>query len=283
MNELQSSEFDILKVFVGICEKHGLDYYLVCGSALGAVKYGGFIPWDDDVDVALPRKDYDRFVEIAKNELPDNFFLQNYKSDKYFPPIYSKLRNKATAFIEKGSETLDIVHGVYIDVFPLDGHPGGGIAGAIFELKKKIYVAGIAADFRHDSRLKEILYIPLKLAVRVLPRGYFAARYEKLVRKYPPESSELWCNYGNSKLKVEYAPREQYGAGADARFEEITVRVPSDSDAYLTQKYGDWRADLPEDQKVGHHFYAVCDLDRPYTDYVVPAGRGKIGIRSVNK
>ena len=94
MTELQSVEFSLLKSFVNICDELGLTYYLVCGSALGAVKYSGFIPWDDDIDVALPRNDYELFCEKAPALLPAGYFLQNHKTDKNYPRIYSKIAKK---------------------------------------------------------------------------------------------------------------------------------------------------------------------------------------------
>ena len=138
MNDLQRAEFEILKIFVDICEKYDLKYYLVCGSALGAVKYSGFIPWDDDIDVALLRSDYDKFCELAPTVLPKNIFLQNFRTDPEFPHIFSKLRNSNTTFIEKGTAHLKINHGVYIDVFPLDGYPVDSKKQISFEKKKKI-------------------------------------------------------------------------------------------------------------------------------------------------
>ena len=276
MDRLQSVEFEILKAFVSVCEKLNIDYYLVCGSALGAVKYGGFIPWDDDVDVALRREDYETFCEKAPQYLPDRYFVQNYKTDPKFPPAYTKIRDVRTTFVEKGSEELDIVHGVYIDVFPLDGHPEGGIKAAFFEAKKRIYVWGISSQFRHDSAWKDVVFTPLRAFSKLFRGCSFAKRYDKAAKSCPLERSSLWCNYGNSKLRVEYAPREQYKDGADAVFEGLSVKVPSDYDAYLTQKYGDWRADLPDDMKVGHHNCVVCDLDRPYGAYAVKTKKGAV-------
>ena len=123
MNDLQQTEFKMLKCFVEICNKLNLKYYLVCGTALGAVKYKGFIPWDDDVDVALPREDYEIFCKEAQRLLPKEYFLQTYKTDKAYPSIFAKIRNSNTTYIEKTIAKLPINHGVYIDVFPLDGYP----------------------------------------------------------------------------------------------------------------------------------------------------------------
>ena len=99
MNRLQEIEFDLLKIFISVCEKLNLHYYLVCGTALGAVKYGGFIPWDDDVDVALCREDYKVFCEKAQQFLPDGIFLQTFETDQKYPCVFAKLRNSNTTYI----------------------------------------------------------------------------------------------------------------------------------------------------------------------------------------
>lgn len=123
MNELQKIEFDMLKEVVRVCSELKLTYYLVCGSALGAIKYRGFIPWDDDMDIALPRRDYEIFIKEAQALLPENLFLQNYHTEPSFPQIFSKLRNSETTYIEKSVSKLPVNHGVYIDIFPLDEYP----------------------------------------------------------------------------------------------------------------------------------------------------------------
>ena len=123
MTDLQKAELAILKEFIRICDSLHLTYYLVCGTALGAAKYSGFIPWDDDIDVALPREDYEVFCAKAQEMLPSYLFLQNYKTDPRYPLFFSKIRDSRTTYIEKSFAHLPIHHGVYIDVFPLDGYP----------------------------------------------------------------------------------------------------------------------------------------------------------------
>ena len=123
MTPLQQRELELLRLFVRLCEQLQLRYYLVCGTALGSVKYEGFIPWDDDVDVAMPREDYEVFLEKAPSLLPEGIFLQNYRTDPAFPQIFSKLRNSNTTYIEKSAAALPINHGIFMDIFPLDGYP----------------------------------------------------------------------------------------------------------------------------------------------------------------
>ena len=273
MNELQQKEFELLKCFIEICEKLELTYYLVCGSALGAVKYKGFIPWDDDVDVALPREDYEIFCKKAGDLLPEGLFLQTYKTDPEYPHIFAKIRNSNTAYFEKSVAKFKINHGVYIDVFPLDGYPTNRAAQRKIEIKKVFYDLLLSSNFESDCTLKvKILRRIFRFFGVHKKTAKIVARFEKMISSYPAKTSEIWCNHGNWQGKLEYSPKEHYGDGAVMEFEGIKVSVPQKYDEYLTQKYGDWRADLPEEQKVGHHFYSVMDLNKSYTEYIKQDG-----------
>jgi len=268
MNEQQRVSFELLEVFVSICEKWEIPYFLVCGSALGAVKYGGFIPWDDDVDVGLLRKDYQRFMEVAPQELPQWCFLQNYKTDKNFPLAISKLRNSNTTFIEAKHKHIQMHHGIYMDIFPLDGHPAGWLEKKVFAVRKKmndwVRLTVIDEPKTRKGRIRDSVLRFFGFHKRV---HLALARLEKLFSSYPPEESELWCNYGNWQGKLEYAPKWQYGKGTWATFEGLRVRIPENYDAYLTQKYGDWRSDPPQTQKTNPHKTAIMDAHRPYAEY----------------
>ena len=269
MNKLQQTEFELLNVFVDICDKLNLKYYLVCGTALGAVKYKGFIPWDDDVDVALLREDYEVFIKKAPLLLPEYLFLQNHHTDENFPQIYSKLRNSCTTYIEKSVENLPIHHGVYIDIFPLDGYPVRKVEQAFLEFRKRVYQSLMLSvcNVEQSKKAKFIKFIS-NLFDSSGNVNHIVKKYSKMLKSYPVQKSDYICNHGNWQGKLEYAPREQYGEGIIMKFEGLDVRVPEQYDAYLTQKYGNWRADLPVEQQVGHHYYSVLDLDNPYTMYL---------------
>lgn len=259
MNDLQNREFQMLKLLVELCDRLNVRYYLVCGSVLGAVKYGGFIPWDDDMDIGLLRSDYERFIREAPAFLPDWAFLQNYHTDQEFPHIFSKLRDSNTTFIERGVENLAMNHGVYVDIFPLDGYPQKPLDQFVFDIRKKVMRRMI-----DHVRQRKIMYRLgfLKNTSQILER------LDRLYKKYPPQGSDILCNHGNWQGKLEYAGRTQYGKGTQAIFEGLRVIIPEKYDEYLTQKYGDWHADPPEDKKKSHHDIVVCDLDRPYTEYM---------------
>lgn len=279
--ELKKTEFEILREVDSVCKQLHIRYYLVCGSALGAVKYKGFIPWDDDIDIGLLRPDYERFIREAQNYLQNHFFLQNYHTDPAFPHVFSKVRDSRTTFIEKSSAELPINHGVYIDVFPLDGYPKSRIAAFRLEFLKKIYSLQAACAFRFPCSKKAKMFFKVERFFGIHKRTqHIMKKYDNLISSYPVEGSTTICNHGNWQGKLEYAPCEQYGDGAFATFEGLPVRIPEKYDEYLTQKYGDWRAELPPEQQVGHHYVEVIDLCRPYTDYIEKVSNEKIRIKT---
>lgn len=269
MNELQQKEFELLREFDRICRALELPYFLVCGTALGAVKYQGFIPWDDDVDVAMYRQDYEKFIEMAPAMLPEGLFLQNHRTEPRFPQLYSKLRDSNTTYIEKTAAAIPMNHGIFIDIFPLDGYPKGAVAQRWLELRKKLYQSMLlsAYDFPRGgvNRMVCGFYRLLGLHRR---SGKIAARLNQCLSKYPVRGSDLICNHGNWQGKLEYAPSWQYGSGKIVEFEGLTSYVPERYDEYLRQKYGNWRADLPPEEQIGHHYHCVCDVHSAYTDYL---------------
>lgn len=270
MTALQEKEFEMLRLFVNICDELKLKYFLVCGSALGAVKYGGFIPWDDDVDVALPRPDYEIFLEKAPAMLPEWVFLQNYRTDPEYPGMGSKLRNKNTAFIEREAEKINMNHGIFIDVFPLDGYPEGEEAQKRFEKKKWAHYR------KRYTALIPFWHRDLGLTLRSFLRQYFGIysktakackKAEELALENDVMKSALWCNFANSMKKSEYVPRGIYGEGTFFSFEGLRVRIPEKYHEYLVQKYGDYSLDPPAEKQVPSHGYIV-DTEKPYTEYL---------------
>ncbi len=268
MNDIQKVSFDLLKTFIEITNKLNLKWYMVHGSALGAVKYSGFIPWDDDVDVAMPRKDYQIFCSVAQKLLPEYVFLQNYKTDKNFPHTYSKLRNSNTAFIETGAEKLDINHGIYIDIFPLDEYPEGEIEQQVLSKRLKMLRRMQYCALNDTSKKKVILR---NKAFRLL--GYHnktaqtIGKIEALITKFNAEGTK-WCNHGDRMGQKGCIDKSVYGEGLLCRFEDIDVIVPEKINEYLTIKYGNWKNDPPKNSQNSHHTHVVADAHKSYKEYI---------------
>lgn len=268
MNELQQHELQLLKVFVDLCNKYKLRYFLVCGSALGAVKYKGFIPWDDDIDVGMPRTDYELFLEKAQKDLPENLFLQNYRTDKYFPHVFTKLRDSNTTMIENNMAHLNMNHGIYIDIFPIDGAPNSKRKIEKMKFKKKILAWFHYCALNNNERFMVVCRNSVLRLFGFHKKTYKALNYlDKMISVYDTENSEIWCNHGNWQGDLEYAPKWHYGNGVEAEFEGIKVIIPEHYDEYLTQKYGDWRSDPPINKQKSHHSILVLDTKKSYKEY----------------
>ncbi len=282
MNKLQQVEFEILKEFICICNELGLTYYLVCGSALGAAKYNGFIPWDDDIDVALPREEYDIFCHKAQSMLPDHLFLQNYTTDKSYPLIFSKIRHSGTTFVEKPYSKTNMNHGIYIDVFPLDGYPVDVKLQKKLEREKHRYNVARLCCLSIPRTWKTVLLVTFQKLCGIHKKPEkIVRRLEKYITRFPTDSSEVWCNHGNWQGRLEYASRDQYGNGVWTEFEGLRVRIPEKIDEYLTQKYGDWKSDPPQSEMIGHHYYHICDTKRSYIEYIEKINSYRVKFKNI--
>lgn len=129
LQKLHEIQLEILVEFSRICEQHDIKYRLFSGTLLGAVRHKGFIPWDDDVDICMLRSDYERFIQICKNELSKEFFLQTSQTDPNFIQVFARIRKNDTLMLQKLYDGIDMHHGIFIDVFPMDNVELGTILG----------------------------------------------------------------------------------------------------------------------------------------------------------
>lgn len=273
LKELQLVELDMLKDFIKVCEILELKYFLAGGTLLGAIRHKGFIPWDDDIDVVMPREDYEIFLEKAQDLLDKEYFVQNYKTDPEFVLSFSKIRNSETTFIEKTSKNRNINHGVYIDIFPIDGFPK----------KKWQYLKNKVFNLMYTYQTDKYFYYEKKVSPNLKTRiiGWFSDllyknrtlreiqdKKEKIYTKYKYNNSEKVISYCGIYGEKEIMPRGYFGEGEKAIFEGIEVRVPQKYDLYLKQFYGDYMKLPPKEQQVAHHYNEIIDLENSYKKYI---------------
>ena len=145
--KLKEIQLKMLKEFINICNKLDLKYYVIGGTALGTIRHNGFIPWDDDIDVGMPRHDYEKFILMGQSLLSQGYFIQTHISDPLYPNNFAKIRDSSTTFIEQVVKDIDMHHGVYLDVFPLDGVAPSKLKKLFFKLKNKLYSSKIREAF----------------------------------------------------------------------------------------------------------------------------------------
>lgn len=253
---LHETELEILLLFKSICEEYSLTYYLTAGTLLGAVRHKGFIPWDDDIDVAMPRKDYDKFCEIAQKKLGKNFFLQNYKTDRNFPFYFSKIRKVNTKVEEEIFLDVTINKGIYIDIFPLDVCPKN-IYGAKVFFKSVEFISFVALS--KVSEIYEPGYSKLLAKVFVNMFQLFSLQWLYFLRENivacikVVSSGEMICTVGGTHGY----PKETYfgdwfDSSTKLTFEGEFFPVPIHWDKLLTSMYGDYMQVPNVEDRKGH-------------------------------
>jgi lipopolysaccharide cholinephosphotransferase len=275
MNDLQKCQLEILKEFIRICKENSLQYYLVGGTCLGAVRHHGFIPWDDDIDVAMPRKDYEKFIRL-QDQMKKPYFIQTYLSDPNYPYNFAKVRNSNTTYIENFFVNIKMNHGVWIDVFPLDGISLTNVDP--LKLKKKVmytwrnvYLVFLPNLKRKVSKRTWYKDIPLNIVAYLFfflnVKNYRNKKVDKKVQKIKFEDAYLVANFFGANPKKEAMPKELFQEGTKGEFEGLEVILPKDYDRYLTLLYHDYMTPPPVDKQEGHHHNSGFSLDEDYLTY----------------
>ena len=249
LRQLQLAELGIFMEIKRLCELNSLRYYLLGGSVLGAVRHKGFIPWDDDMDVAMPRPDYERFASICATQLDEHFWWQSYRTEDHYPLVFGKLLRCGTTLLQQPTQHLPFRHSVNVDVFPLDGIPQSRLTRLVHRNALKLCEMRLSSDIRR-SGLKRF---PVALT-RVIPRRLAIALFEILAPRFDYDSSRAVVNHGGAwGYDREAVPREWFGDGEELEFEGLAVRCPKEWDAYLTHVYGDYMTPPPEKERRSHH------------------------------
>ncbi len=271
IEELKNVELEILKNFIEICNKLNLTYYLDCGTLLGAIRHKGFIPWDDDIDVIMPRPDYDEFMQKAGELLKPEYFLQNYNTDKQFQQAFSKIRDSRTTFIEKEIINLDINHGIYIDIFPLDGYNPENE-----EQNKKNEENFYLLRLQTQRRFEGFKILPEKQEkFKISDKKYgkmtnyeLNIEKEKIAKQYDYDKCKYVKSYYSDFADNTPIPKEIFEKGELKPFESIMANVPQGYDEYLERLYGDYMKLPPLEKRVSNHNAKAIDVNKSYKEYI---------------
>ncbi|MBR1630505.1 MAG: LicD family protein [Paludibacteraceae bacterium] len=253
-----------LKAIDDVCQKHGLRYYIYCGTMLGAVRHKGFIPWDDDLDIAMPRPDYERFIRHAGEWLPAPYEFVCWESNPEYPLPFGKIQNADTTLIERPH--LYFLGGSYIDVFPIDGVPDGRwsqrIHFAKYEILKKIIYMAYRDPYRHGHGAS--CWLPL-FCRKVIGQQRAQRATRRLLMKHDFSYRRSVCTYDDGMRGI-IDKESVLGHPTPITFETLRVMGVQHADAYLTQMYGDYMRIPPHDDQRQHNFHYL-DLEHPYRSY----------------
>jgi lipopolysaccharide cholinephosphotransferase len=267
MGELRSAQLHILRKIAEFCDTQDIRYYLFAGTLLGAVRHHGYIPWDDDIDIMMPRPDFERFCrEFAAAPGDADFSLYSRKTCPDFPYPFAKVGSDRTLLVENWATSVPI--GVNIDVFPLDGWPDGLMSVWIHRWRIRFYrsLLGVKAARPRRGRPwpKSVLLMVLR---PIAQRTSVTSLVDRIVRRatrFPFDTSEhagvtVWAYQ-------ERLPREAYGLPAEVDFEELTWPAPTDYDLVLRALYGDYMRLPASAERRSLHSFTAFRLATPKTN-----------------
>lgn len=262
LQELKDIELDILKTFDAFCKENNIRYYLSHGTLLGAIRYKGFIPWDDDVDLLIPRDDYNRMISTFKDN--ERYKLFAFEKNKDYSLPFAKLCDMTTRKVEPGHNN-GIELGVDIDLFPLDAWNDDleKAKNEVRYIRKNMacLVMAKGSEIIEPNPVKRIIKSVLKIFCRMAGTGFFVKRIRKACfsdelkgKRYM--GCKAWCVYGERGI----IPAEVFAGTADIEFEGDTYPAPIDWDKYLTCLYGDYLPEPPKEKQKTHHSFKAYKL-----------------------
>ena len=271
LREIQIFELNMLKDIANICEENDIRYFISSGTLLGAVRHGGFIPWDDDIDIIMPLSDYKKFIKIGQKLLNDaygdKYFVQNYKSEKNYCEMWTQIRVNNTTSMPVKLKKQDIHWGMCMDVFPLVGYSSNN---KVFEKQKKALAFNrMLLNDLHLRAVNTPLTLKQKL-ISIIPRGIRReiCKINEHNFMLDPEKHEysviVWWN-----LPIRY-PSGLFSERIKIKFEDGEFYTVKDYDKYLTCVYGDYMTPPNEEDRGGHDLTLgtiIMDLENDYTTY----------------
>lgn len=275
MKKIWAVELDLLAKFIDVCNKHELNYFVDGGTLLGAVRHKGFIPWDDDVDVIMPREDYDKLFEIAAQEFQYPYFFQNTLTENGFFRTHAQLRNSSTTGFIAIDSKKDINRGIFLDIFPLDGIPDSRVKQWLLKerIKNEKKILAYEYDINYDTLPPKgkLNYKLVHAFFKVVPfKKYFDHFNHKTLAKYSKRKTRLVGDLSLKWRENVHWKAEWFDGYVNLTFENLQVRAPLFYKEVLARQYGNFM-NLPKDVTAANgrcHGTVTFDPDTPYTDFV---------------
>lgn len=265
LNSIQEIERNILREFIRICEKHNLRYFLVEGSLLGAVRHKGMIPWDDDIDVALYREDYEKFMDVVRDELADGYDCKSWRWNNDYIECMTKIVDTRHT-VRSNAKSQPFEENVWIDIFPIDGMPTGKLARKLRRfrlLRKKLFVMWSDIDHyvtnRKRPKSEEFL---IKLAKifhlnTIINTGRALKALDRTMAQIPVSRDGYTVNFLSEYRFATECKTSIYGDGMSISFDGITAMIPELPDELLKQEYGDYMTLPPEENRYKHQLELI--------------------------
>lgn len=269
LRRLQLTQLEMLKVVDKFCAEHSIKYSLYAGTLLGAVRHKGFIPWDDDLDICMPREDYERFIELWQHYAPAGFVLQNKENTSVFTQSFTKLRKDHTTFLQPGEEKVSYHTGIFIDIFPFDRIPDRKIN----RVKQKLYcmVYNLLTKERVPGKTNWNIFE--RLAARILlglvkGKKRVEMRNEMLIKltKYNFNTELGLVSYATIQGMSTIYRKDSFEEPVKMLFEDQDFLCFACWDENLKAEFGDYMTPPPVSERVWTHHPIVIDFEHNYNE-----------------
>lgn len=267
LRKLQLAQLHILKEVDEICANHNLKYYLIGGTLLGAIRHKGFIPWDDDIDIVMYRKDLYELEDIIMNQYSEKYFVQNFKTDRNYTRYITKIRLNGTLQVEKGLENVQTHNGIYIDIFPLDkvckkNGIGLTLRGEILRLLFAYKTIRYSKD-KNTTLWKKRLIKILKPFSYLIPDKLINRLFDFMCTMSNNKKCNYTTNFGSGfGWKRQLVENSVYGQGFLKEFEGHNFVVPCKYEIILTNLYKDYMQLPPVEKRNSGHTLVNIDLGK---------------------
>ena len=263
LKRLKSTELEILLDFDRYCKEHNLKYYLIGGALLGSSRYGGFIPWDDDIDVGMPREDYEQLKKIWRDDKLEGYFLQHEISDPKFARCIMKLRKDNTVISEKSTSGVKMHHGIYIDIFPIDyvsdNYPKR-LERRAKAIRRLMTLRTIKSGYNGNyKKIKNLI----RLGIFWLPASSIDRKIFKLCTLENSGTRDYAILYlHNYNWDRQIHKSEVFGEGTECLFENHKFCAPQNINAFLTTVFGeDYMSEPPKSKRKNPHSYTFVKFN----------------------
>ena len=263
LDEQKKVMLNILSEFAKFCDEHGLMYYLDAGTLIGAVRHKGFIPWDDDMDICMPRPDYDLLLAHCHEWMPAPFEVVGPHNRSDYPYPFAKVEDSSTTVLERPD--FNFPEGIYVDIFPIDGIPSDK-AVATKHLKKYKFWRHLLFfrgrdPFKHGKGPRS--WWPL-LIHKMYSLQQLQDKVQRLMTQYKFDDCEQVIDYDSVFRGI--VAKKILGEPKEYEFEGKKFLGVSDAHQYLTEMYGDYMTPPPKEKQIQHNFYYI-NLELPYREF----------------
>lgn len=271
LRQVQKVSLNLAKYFSDFCEKNGLLCYLCGGGAIGSIRHQGFIPWDDDLDFFMPRKDYEKLMILwQKQETEEKYVLLRASKNYNDRNSFTTLRAKDSTFIKTYQADLDISHGIQIDIFPLDVAPTKNLQRKIQKFWAMVYAIYCSQQIpqNHGKFFAGVGKTLLNLAPTQVNKYHIWKFAERQMTKYNSQQTGFVTELcvGPRYMGNVY-PEKDFSSAKKVSFEDTELPIPIGFDNYLSTVFGEYMQLPPENQRVAHHETVFIDPEKSYTNY----------------